>query len=126
MPIPISPLPLSLLATAPQDVPPGMLPAGRRLIIKSRVTNHNIRMHPNGSVDAMGHEMPPAQWTISPSATGFLRLQNVAHPQHYLAIRGGQVTFGESGKSFGGWGRVPRKVSLPFGFLKARAARSVS
>jgi len=41
--------------------------------------------------------MEPATWIIDPSLTGFLRLRNVAQSNYYLALRGGQLTWGEGG-----------------------------
>lgn len=74
-----------------------MLPMGRKILLQSRATGQNVRVHPNGLIDANGATMPPAQWTIDPSPTGFMRLRNVAHPEHYIALRGGQLVNGTGG-----------------------------
>eukprot|EP00042_Codosiga_hollandica_P059599 m.919973 g.919973 ORF g.919973 m.919973 type:complete len:157 (+) comp60598_c0_seq1:296-766(+) len=74
--------------------PPAGLTPGRLIQLRSLATGQCIRICQDGRVDALGGGGKFAQFIVAPNH-GFIRFQNVYNPGVYLAIRNGQVTFGE-------------------------------
>jgi hypothetical protein len=63
-------------------------------VLHSTHSGKNLRINPNGTVDAKGGNGPLVKFVIDPSPNGYLRLKSAAHPAMYLAIRDGQLTAG--------------------------------
>ena len=86
--------PMSQPASAPFAAYP--LPVGAKIFLRSATSGRNIRINDNGTVDANGGNGALATFVVAPS-NGYLRLQNLKHPDRFLAIRDGYLTYGTGG-----------------------------
>jgi len=82
---------------SPHEIPVSALPVGHRILLTSRATGRNVRIHGDGRIDALGEQGPRAQFEVAPSTNGMLRLQNVENPNFFLSIHNGRVWGGEGG-----------------------------
>eukprot|EP00039_Didymoeca_costata_P018721 m.334681 g.334681 ORF g.334681 m.334681 type:complete len:515 (+) comp17411_c0_seq1:134-1678(+) len=71
-------------------------PAGSQVVIQCVSTGRNLRIKGNGQIDGHGGNGQFAKFIVSPNA-GYMRLQSVANPSQYLAIRQNQVAHGPGG-----------------------------
>lgn len=80
------------------DTCAGSLLVGARVVLRSVATGRSLRIDKDGKVCGNGGRGKWAQFVVMPGRdVGHVRLQNVGCPQHYVAIREGQLCHGAGG-----------------------------